>query len=172
MSDSSDYTAVRPAVRRRALLVGVGAIGIAAVATRATEALADGKPKSKPGMRDASAAGPLTAAHKAVIAETADCIAAGRICMARCTDHLATGMTTMAACQRAVMNMLAVTQAMADVAGYANTDSQLLQQLGKTCAAFCRNCAKACEPHADHHQECKACRDACLRCAKACDSLA
>ena len=171
MSDRPDYTAVNPALSRRALLGGVGATSIAAMAASATVALADGKSKSKPSMHDAPAAKPLTAAHKAVIKEAADCITAGRLCMARCADHLATGMATMAACQRAVINMLAVTQAIADVAGYANADSQLLQQLGKTCAAFCRSCAKACEPHADHHQECKACRDACLLCAKACDSL-
>jgi hypothetical protein len=78
----------------------------------------------------------------------------------------------MAECQRAVMNMLAVVEAMAQVAGFANAEPKNLKQLAKTCAAFCKSCAASCEPHAAHHEECKACLDACTACAKACEAFA
>ena len=84
----------------------------------------------------------------------------------------AAGMDTMAACQRAVMNMLSVVGAMADVAGFVNTTPANIRSLAMTCARFCDTCAEACEPHAAHHAECKDCREACLACAKACNALA
>jgi len=77
----------------------------------------------------------------------------------------------MAQCQRAVMNMLSVTGAMADVAAYKNADPKQISALASSCAAFCRTCASACEAHKDHHAECKACHESCLACAKACDAL-
>jgi hypothetical protein len=74
-------------------------------------------------------------------------------------------------CQRAVMNMLSVTSAMADVAGYGNASAKHISALAASCAAFCRACASACEAHKDHHSECKACMESCLACAKACEAL-
>lgn len=121
---------------------------------------------------DAPPAPPLSPAHKALLESTEACARAGRVCLARCTDHLAAGMTAMAPCQRAVMNMLAVVEAMASVAGYASADPKLVKQLAKTCAAYCRACAAACQPHAAQHAECKACEDACIACAKACEAMA
>lgn len=120
---------------------------------------------------DAPSAPPPSPKLTAIAASTADCQKAGRACLASCTGHLAAGMTSMAACQRAVMNMLAVSGAMADVAGYANADAKLIKSLAATCAAFCRTCEKACEPHAAHHAECKACMEACRTCAAACEAL-
>ena len=114
----------------------------------------------------------LTDEHRTVITSTAECQRAGRACLARCTDHLASGMADMAACQRAVMNMLSVTGAMADVAGYANSAPADMQSLAAVCARYCEACAQACEPHAVHHEECRACREACLSCARACRDLA
>jgi Cys-rich four helix bundle protein (predicted Tat secretion target) len=152
--------------RRDALagLAGLGAIALAS-AVQAEDAHKDhGKPDAAPPV-------PLSAAHKAVIASTADCLRTGRFCLARCTDHLASGVPMMEHCQRAVMNMLAVVSAMADVAGYANAKPADLKLLAKACAEFCRSCAEACEPHASHHEECQACMDACLACAKACDAI-
>ena len=78
----------------------------------------------------------------------------------------------MADCQRAMMNMLSVVGAMADVAAFANAAPANVRSLARTCAGLCESCADACEPHAAHHAECKACREACLACAKACSTLA
>lgn len=162
MSDSSDSM-----LHRRDLLIGVAGLSAMALASgvQAKEAHDhDGKHDARPPV-------PLSAAHKAVIASTADCMRTGRVCLARCTDHLASGVPMMEHCQRAVMNMLAVVSAMADVAGYANAKSEDLKLLAKACAEFCRSCAEACEPHASHHEECQACMDACIACAKACDAI-
>ena len=121
---------------------------------------------------DAPKPSPLSPALVRLQRETAQCAAAGRYCLARCTDHLAAGMKDMADCQKAVMNMLAVVEAMATTAGYRNADPANLKALAKVCAAFCRACAEACAPHAKHHEECKACGEACKACAAACDGFA
>lgn len=134
------------------------------------EALAGPDPK-KGGAKDAANTPALSPQLKAVLDSTAECLATGPLCMARCTDHLAAGMTAMADCQKAVMNMLAVTEAMASVAGYRHADAKLMKMLASTCAAYCRTCEKACAAHAAMHEECKACGEACARCAAACDAL-
>lgn len=146
---------------RRNVIAGLAGVGAVLAA-----GAADAAPATLP------AAAPLSAEHKAVIESTAECLRAGRACLARCTDHLAAGMAGMADCQKAVMNMLAVVGAMADVAGYANASRANLAALASTCAGYCEACANACEPHAAHHVECAACRESCLACVKACRALA
>jgi Cys-rich four helix bundle protein (predicted Tat secretion target) len=131
---------------------------------------APGKPADRPRMKDAPPAAPISPQLAAIIESTARCVRDGRVCLARCTDHMAQGMGMMAECQRAVMNMLAVTEAMAQVAGYRNAAARDIKALTTACAQFCRACASACEPHKDHHEECKACMEACLACAKACEA--
>lgn len=153
--------------QRRDVLAGLAGLGAVALASSAQAE----EPHKHPAKHDAKPAAPLSAAHRAVIDSTADCLRTGRVCLARCTDHLASGAPDMEHCQRAVMNMLAVVSAMADVAGYANAKAVHLKQLARVCAAFCKSCAEACEPHAAHHEECKACMDACTTCAKACEAL-
>lgn len=106
----------------------------------------------------------------AILASTGKCQTTGSVCLSHCSYYVLTGDERMADCQRAVMNMLAVTDAMQRVAGYNTADPKHLQSLAKTCADYCRACAKACEPHADHHPECKACMDACRECARSCDA--
>jgi Cys-rich four helix bundle protein (predicted Tat secretion target) len=128
--------------------------------------------RSTPAGKVAPTPGPLSTQHRAVVDSTAECLRAGRVCLARCTDHLAAGMNTMADCQRAVMNMLSVVGAMADVAGFANAGPANIRSLATTSARFCDTCAAACEPHAAHHEECKACREARLACAKDCNAFA
>lgn len=154
-------------LNRRDVLTGLAGFGAMALAARVQ---AEDAHKHH-GKADAPPPAPLSAAHKAVIASTADCLRTGRVCLARCTDHLASGVPMMEHCQRAVMNMLAVVAAMADVAGYANAKPANFKLLAKACAEFCRSCAEACEPHAAQHEECKACMDACITCAKACEAI-
>jgi Cys-rich four helix bundle protein (predicted Tat secretion target) len=122
--------------------------------------------------KDAAPAAPLSPALAKIQQTTAACARDGRFCLARCTEHLSAGTDLMAECQRAVMNMLAVVMAMGDVAGYRNANPKQMKALASACAQFCRACASACEPHKDHHEECKACLDSCLECAKACESFA
>jgi Cys-rich four helix bundle protein (predicted Tat secretion target) len=159
---------------RRDVLTGLAGLGAALVAGAAcaqqTPQARD--PHEGHQMRDAPPAGPPSAELQAVIDATAGCQRAGRVCLARCTDHLAAGTPMMEHCQRAVMNMLAVVAAMADVAGYRNAAPANMKAMASACAAFCRTCAAACEPHSGHHEECKACMDACLACAKACEDFA
>lgn len=151
---------------RRELLTGLTAVSAALISA---EAFAGPDPKK--GGKDAAAAPAISPQLKAVQDSTAECLATGRLCLARCTDHLSHGMNTMADCQRAVMNMLAVTQAMADVAGFRNADAKAMKALAQACATFCRACEKACAAHAAAHEECKACGEACARCAQACEQL-
>jgi Cys-rich four helix bundle protein (predicted Tat secretion target) len=170
-----------PSLARRNL---VGALaGIAALSV--TRGLgAQGKPPAAPGAAppkppgqqpksklEVPPAAPPSPALQAIIDSTAQCEREGRYCLARCTDHLAAGFAKMDQCQRTIMNMLPVTGAMADVAGYRNAAPQNIKALASACAVFCRACAQACEPHASHHVECKACMDACVACAKACEAF-
>jgi Cys-rich four helix bundle protein (predicted Tat secretion target) len=163
MSDRDDAT-----IHRRDVLAGLAGLGAIALASGVQ---AEDMHEHHHEERDAPPAAPLSAAHQAVIASTADCLRTGRVCLARCTDHLASGVPMMEHCQRAVMNMLAVVSAMADVAGYANAKTADFELLARACAEFCRSCAEACKPHAAHHEECQACMDACVTCAKACDAI-
>jgi Cys-rich four helix bundle protein (predicted Tat secretion target) len=144
----------------------------AGVAKKPGDAGAAPKPHAGHEHHDAAPAPALSPAYKALLDASVECVRAGRVCLSRCTDHLAAGMTDMAACQRAVMNMLAVVEAMTTVASYASADPKLVKQLAKACAAYCRACASACQPHSAHHAECKACEDACTACAKACEAVA
>lgn len=174
-------------IDRRDLLTSLGGLGALLVASTAC---AQQKPVQDPqapaghaghaghvghaghGAKDPAPAGPASKELLAVMDATADCARAGRWCLARCTDHLAAGSPMMEHCQRAVMNMLAVVAAMGDVAGYRNAVPQNMKALATTCAAFCRACADACQPHSSHHEECLACMNACLACAKACEAFA
>jgi Cys-rich four helix bundle protein (predicted Tat secretion target) len=153
---------------RRHVLAGLAGAVVVAQAARA-----DGKKDAHAHHatpNDAPAA-PSSPALTAIAASTAECQQAGRACLAACTEHLVAGMTAMAPCQRAVMNMLAVSEAMADVAGFHNADPKHIKALAVACAQFCRACAAACAAHAEHHIECKACMDACKACATACEAL-
>jgi len=113
----------------------------------------------------------LITALKDIVKTATECQRDGRVCLASCTDHLASGAHAMDRCQRAVMNMLSVTAAMAEVASYKNANPKQIAALAAACAGFCRACVEACEPHKDHHAECKACQQSCQSCAQACEAL-
>jgi Cys-rich four helix bundle protein (predicted Tat secretion target) len=159
---------------RRDVLAGFAGLGVTLFAARAhaEREPAGAEHGHAAHGKDAQAVAPPSPALQAVIRTTAACVRDGRFCLARCTDHLAAGTPMMAECQRAVMNMLAVVTAMGDVAGFRNAPAKDMKVLASACAAFCRSCEKACEPHAAQHEECKACMDACHECAEACEALA
>ena len=166
---------MRTPLDRRTLLASLAGVGATWLAARShaqpkpAPAAPEHDKHTKPAKAPAPAA-PTTPVLQAIIDSTASCLRDGRVCLARCTDHLAAGMSSMDKCQRTVMNMLAVTEAMANVAGFRNADPKHIQALAAACASFCRACAAACEPHKDHHEECKACLNSCLTCAKACEA--
>ena len=107
-----------------------------------------------------------------VIEACLGCVRAGDACVAHCAMMLGNGDTSMADCNKAVHNMLATCRAMADIASYGTASPANLKALAAACASFCRACEKACEPHAGHHEACKACMESCHRCARACEALA
>ncbi len=106
---------------------------------------------------------------KAVLNDASDCVKTGNICLAHCQSLLAKGDTSIADCQQHVMNVVAVCEALVKVAAYHNADDARIKSFAKSCAGFCDDCAKACEPHVGHHAECKACYDSCKKCAAACE---
>jgi Cys-rich four helix bundle protein (predicted Tat secretion target) len=157
-------------MNRRAFISGVGAATAVGLAGAAALAQDEGPAGAHPGHADVK----VPARPKevdAVLASTEKCQSTGSVCLSHCSYWVLSGDAKMAECQRAVMNMLAVTQAMHGVAGYNSAGTSNLASLAKTCADFCRACEKACQPHADHHPECKACMEACHACAQACDAL-
>ncbi len=168
----TEFTMTQPSLDRRHLLAGLaGAVVVAQAASAQKEPKKDPHAGHLMPAMDAPPATPPSPKITAIAAGTADCEKAGRACLAACTEHLAAGMAMMAPCQRAVMNMLAVSSAMADVVGFRNADPKNIKALAVACALFCRTCEKACEAHADHHAECKACMEACRACATACEAL-
>ena len=150
-------------------LAGVGAVLLATEALAADPKKDEHAGHAKPAA-DAAPPGAVPPALQAVIDSTNACLVAGRVCLARCTDHLAGNMSVMADCQRAVMNMLAVTEALAETSAYRNSAAKTHKALAAVCADYCRACAVECEKHASMHAECKACGEACRGCAKACDA--
>ncbi len=99
-----------------------------------------------------------------------DCLKASEVCLDHCLEALSKGDTSLASCQRHVIACQSVCEAF--IRGTtADLETGTLKKLASACAAVCRDCAKACEEHKDHHAECRACMDACLACAKACEAV-
>jgi Cys-rich four helix bundle protein (predicted Tat secretion target) len=158
---------------RRDVFAGVAGVAALLAARGANAQPKPDKPadaQHHPAAHKSAASPPPPSPALAKILETTQaCVRDGRVCLARCTDHLAAGAQGMAECQRSVMNMLAVTEAMSAVAGYRNANPKQIKALAAACAEFCRACAATCEPHKDHHRECKLCMESCMACAKACE---
>ena len=107
-----------------------------------------------------------------VVESTLACERAAGDCVRHCIEMLAEGHGDMAECLDSVLRMRAVTGAMHAVAVSEHAPSKRTRELAAVCAAFCRDCAEACKPHADKHAECQACLEACEECAEACEALA
>lgn len=100
---------------------------------------------------------------------TSTCLKVGRVCETHCINELSKGNKGMAACLSAVRDMLAACEALLDLA---SAESKHTKAMAKLCSDTCSDCAKACEPHAQHMAICAQCRDACLECEKACKEVA
>lgn len=98
-----------------------------------------------------------------------DCMKTGQACLDHCIDLFKQGNTSVADCADKVTEMLAMCNALSQMASY---QSKHLAQVAKVCAAVCKDCKKACDKHADKHQACKACAESCEDCIKACEKIA
>jgi Cys-rich four helix bundle protein (predicted Tat secretion target) len=103
---------------------------------------------------------------------TFKCLQDAYACIAQCTNVLQSGDTSMADCQRTVLNMVTVCEAFTKLGTYNTADEKQIKALAALCSTICKECEKACEPHAKHHTECKNCMNSCKDCAKACDAYA
>jgi Cys-rich four helix bundle protein (predicted Tat secretion target) len=146
-----------PALRRREILAGAGAL--AALAAAAPSLAADtshaGHEQHGKGRYFEAKA---TKAHPALVKATNECLGTGDVCLAHCFETFRMGDTTMAECAFAVQQMLQVCRAF----GYlALNDSKHLKALAPGCIEVCEGCELECRKHEDHQPECKACADAC-----------
>ena len=98
-----------------------------------------------------------------------DCMKTGQACLDHCIDLFKQGDTSVADCADKVTEMLAMCNALSQMASY---KSKHLAKLAKVCAAVCKDCKKACEEHAKKHKACKDCAASCDDCIKACEKIA
>ena len=87
------------------------------------------------------------------------CSEAVAICIAHCQSLLAAGDRSLGRCLRTALDCDVVCNATLRAA---LINSNYTPALAKTSVKAMEACAKACEPHVEHHVECKNCHDACL----------
>lgn len=109
------------------------------------------------------------AKHQAIIDAAGACVAKGQACLAHCLVLLGAGDKSVGDCAQAVNQMLATCGALQNLAAQA---SPLVGSMAKVALAACKECQKACRPHAAKHVECKACMESCAECIKQCEALA
>lgn len=127
-------------MNRRELLVGAGAVALAAAAHAAPT-------KDKP------AAGGLLEASM-------DCQTKAELCLTHCLTMFAAGDTSMAACAATVRETLATSRALATLAA---ANSKHLNSLATVCAAVCKDCEAECRKHQAKMAICRECADACAK---------
>lgn len=97
------------------------------------------------------------------------CIAAGQICLQHCLGLLGVGDTTLAECARAVVDMIAVSQA---IQALAAAGSPALKAQAVVAVAALTRCEEACRKHAAQHEACRTCATRCATALKECHRLA
>ncbi len=132
-------------MNRREVLVGAGALALAAVAKAA--------PKDKP------AAEAHHGGMQSLVDASADCLKKGEACESHCLGMLGSGDTSMAACSTAVRDMIASSRA---VMTLASAGSKHTRALAKACADICKDCEAECRKH-QQHPPCHDCAEACAR---------
>ncbi len=94
-----------------------------------------------------------------LVAPLQACTAATSACIAHCQVMLAQGDKAMATCLRTALDCDVTCNA---VLKAATLNSDFTPALAQTATLAMAACAKACEPHVDHHAECRHCHEACL----------
>lgn len=107
--------------------------------------------------------------NTALVDTALDCLKTGQACLDHCIDLFKMGDTSVADCADKVTEMLAMCNALSQMASY---QSKHLAAVAKVCAAVCKDCKKACDKHADKHEACKACAKSCEDCIEACEKIA
>ncbi len=129
-------------MKRRDVLVGAGALALAAVAKAAPQ-----KSEGKSG------------AMSALVDAAADCLKRGEACQQHCLQMLTSGDTSMGACGMAVRDMLASVRALLTLAAAGSSHTKLV---AAACATICKDCETECRKHPTM-SVCKECGDACAR---------
>jgi Cys-rich four helix bundle protein (predicted Tat secretion target) len=131
---------------RRDLLLGLGAVALAAGAGTAAGS-------SMPGHHHEEHA----PKHTALLDATNACIDKGRRCIAHCLVAWREGDLELAECAAKVHEMEVVCEGLAYLL---TANSSYSRQYAALCDQVCRDCAKECEKH-DDHIECRECGEAC-----------
>jgi Cys-rich four helix bundle protein (predicted Tat secretion target) len=146
-------------MQRRNLIQGAGVMALASVATQAVAQAATGSHAHHHGSGGPS---PLTAT-------AFDCVTKAEACLAHCLVLLGQGEKEMAGCAKSVNQLLAICGALAKVSVQAGSH---LKALARLSASVCEECEKECRKHEKKHAECKACAESCVECAKQCKAAA
>ena len=102
---------------------------------------------------------------QSLAAATSDCVGKGQVCLNHCLMLLGQGDKSMAGCASAVNQMLALCQALGNLA---NQQSKLVPALAKVALEACQTCEQECRKHENEHAECKACAESCALCIVEC----
>lgn len=142
-------------MERRDVLLGMGAMALAAAARSAAAA-------------DEHAAHHHHAAPNGkLVAAASACHTAAQVCIDHCFELLGQGDKSLAACARSSYQVAAVCAALQQLAA---SNSRHLAAYAKVAAVVCKDCQEECKQHEDHEQ-CKKCGEACAACAKECDAV-
>lgn len=99
--------------------------------------------------------------ENALLDSLAACTRTGEICIAHCIRLIANGEHQMVDCQKSVLNMVALAEALHGVVAYGTAEKEHVTSLVKTAQMFMANCEKECLKHAKYHAECRECAEAC-----------
>ncbi len=144
---AEERTGEEPAVSRRDLLVGAGALAT----------LAAGGPALAAGTHDHASHAPQ---HPGLLAALEACTSTGRLCVSHCLVTFQEGDTSLAACAAKVHEMVAVCDALTELVA---ANSTHVASLASVCTDVCKECSAECKKHANEHRECKDCMEACDR---------
>jgi Cys-rich four helix bundle protein (predicted Tat secretion target) len=147
-------------MNRRELLIGSGALAMAAAVGRA-EAQKKPAPDAK---GDATKGAAMPHHHDnpyaALVDAASDCLKRADLCLQHCLTLLGAGDATMAGCAMAVRDTLASSRALQTLAA---AGSKHVKSFAKAATEVARDCEAECRKHADKHQTCKDCAEACAR---------
>jgi len=142
-------------MERRDVLLGMGAVALAAVARGA--AAAD---EHAAHHHHGGAYGKLAGA-------ASECRMAAQVCVDHCLELLGQGDKSLAACARSAYEVAAVCAALQQLA---TQSSPHLKAFAKVAQGICSDCEQECKKH-DEHEQCRKCGEACAACAKECEAV-
>lgn len=159
--------------RREFLVKSMGA-GISAIAaTQIASALISHAVAAEKSPTPDFASAPTNAPYAKLAEVASECIRTGYACIHHCQKELAAGKTIMAKCNASTHEMVAISQAMLELASYSSPRAMKLVPLF---LEVCKSCGESCLEHKAHwsmgmHLECKACYEACVAAEKVCTSF-